>query len=443
MTKPKVNKLSSGLKYSDKVNIEADRILNEENILEYIVRVAQISHKSDEDLFKIGILSCIQHSIENYDYGLYLNIVGSAGKGKSHALNTLTKLLPDNWIYKTSITPKSLYQASDGGQLDNVKIIFSDDIKFTNEDLIETLKKATSEFDSEINHMTLVNNTPKYFKIKKGLSYWFSSVSSIPDAQLSSRFINISVDETEKTDNDVMSMMTKNALGFKRDRNKSFQIEVCKCMFDKICLNKYDIVAPFGEAIGYIDVKDRRLIQSFLSTFKCIVFLNRFSRKIMNNQIISEIEDFHKAVEIFKSVYDTHKSKLSKPEIEIRDIIIKNEKISTPEIQKIVKQPNGILSINLTSLLEKVPNLSVVRETVKGINKNGEEIHKSLKFYMITSISKIDTNQYMPKNKLSDIFMKFDIYDDVVDNFNKITNDIVINDSPKPEVIIEKIIKEE
>ena len=443
MVKPKVNKLSSGLKYSDKINKEANRILLEEDILDYVVKVAHIQHRSDDDLFKIAILSLIQHSIKDYDYGLYLNIVGSAGKGKSHSLNVLSKIVPDDWVYKTSITPKSLYQASDAGMLDSVKIIFSDDINFINVDLIETLKKATSEFDSSIMHMTLVHNEPKYFTIKSGISYWFTSVASIPDSQLSSRFINISVDESQKTDDDVMKMMTKNALGIKRNYNRLESMQICKCIFDKICSNKIDIVAPFAEAIGYNDVNDRRLIQSFLSTFKCVVFLNRFKRQIINDQIIADIDDFNQAVSIFSKVYDTHKSKLSKPELKIRDIIIKAGKISTQDIQKSIKLSDSILSANLVSLLEKVPNLSVVRENVRGINKAGEEITKSLKFYIITSATKIDNNQYMPKGKLADIYIRPDIYNDVVDDFWRQVEDMEISEAPEIETINERIIKSE
>ena len=94
MTPKPVNKSSINPKYSNKINDAANKVLLGNNIIKYIVDVANINHKSDQDLFRIAILSCIQHSVEDYNYGLYLNIVGSAGKGKSHALNVLTKLLP-------------------------------------------------------------------------------------------------------------------------------------------------------------------------------------------------------------------------------------------------------------------------------------------------------------------------------------------------------------
>ena len=98
MPAPPVNKIKSGQKYESNVEKKANEILINDNVIDYIVKVANIIHKSDQNLFKIAILSTIQHAVSNYDYGLYINIVGSAGKGKSHGLNTLTKLLPDDWV---------------------------------------------------------------------------------------------------------------------------------------------------------------------------------------------------------------------------------------------------------------------------------------------------------------------------------------------------------
>jgi hypothetical protein len=442
MTPKPINKSSISPKYSDKVNNKVDEILLNDNILDYIVKVAQINHKSDEDLFKIAILSCIQHSIKNYNYGLYINVVGSAGKGKSHALNVLTKLLPANFVLKTSITPKSLYQASDAGRLDDVKIIFSDDISFENADLIETLKKATSEFDSKIQHMTLINNKPRYFEIKPGLSYWFTSVASIPDSQLSSRFINISIDESEATDIDVMKIMTKNALGIKKDYNLLFNTRVCQCIFDKICSTKYDIVAPFGQAIGYSNVNDRRLIQSFLSTFKCVVFLNRFKRKIINNQIIAELEDFDESINIFSKVYETHKAKLSIPELRIFNLIKESKSMTINDIIAKMNYSDSRIRKAIDSLMEKT-TLSRERITIrndKGLT--GKDNNKTSYYYFIPN-KDIDMNKYMPKGKLADIFMIPNIIDDVVDSFWREAEEMIISEPPKPEPVMEKIIKQE
>lgn len=438
-----INKSSINPKYSNKVNDAANKVLMGNNIIDYIVDVANINHKSDQDLFRIAILSCIQHSVEDYNYGLYLNIVGSAGKGKSHALNVLTKLMPDNWVYKTSITPKSLYQASDAGRLDEVKIIFSDDISFENIELIETLKKATSEFDSKIQHMTLVNNKPQYFEIKPGLSYWFTSVASIPDSQLSSRFINISVDETEKTDIDVMKMMTKNALGIKRDRNVLFSIQVCQCIFDKICLTKVDVVAPFAQAIGYSDVNDRRLIQSFLSTFKCVVFINRFKRKIINGQIIAEMEDFNEAINIFSKVYETHKAKLSIPELKVFNLIKESDSMTINDIIAKMNYSSGRIRGAIESLMEKT-TLSREKFSTRDDSGNSGKIgNKTAYYYFIPNKDKIDMNKYMPAGRLADIFMRNNIVEDVMDDFRRQVEDLEIINPPKPEPIMSRVISQE
>ena len=406
-------------KINPKIEKKAIEILKGDDIMKYIIDVAHIFHKSDDDIFRLAILSAIQHKISNFDRGLYINVTGSPGKGKSDSLDILSDLLPEEWTLITSLTPKTLFYASENGSLDEVKIIFSDDISFNNEDLVETLKKITSKFSKGINHTTTIKQTSVTLKIPAKKTFWFTSVASLPDTQLASRFINISVDESPTTDDEVARLMTKNAFDSNTIRDNYFNVKVCKCIFSKLCENEYGIISPYYEAIKYNNPNDRRLIASFLSILKCVTFLNHFKREITkDNNIISEVEDFEIAVSILSSIYKTHKSKLSKPELEIYNVIeANNDKMTLSQIQKIVKRSEGSIRTNLMSLLEKVPNLSSESQTVQEINKGGKQVNKTSKYYFITNESQFDPNEYMPKGKLADIYIDSTIYDRVVSQF--------------------------
>jgi hypothetical protein len=202
-------------------------------------------------------------------------------------------------------------------------------------------------------------------------------------------------------------------------------------------------VAPFGQAIGYSDVNDRRLIQSFLSTFKCVVFINRFKRKIINDQIIAEMEDFNEAISIFSKVYETHKAKLSIPELLVLNLVRNHSHCTINDLIKKTSYSDGRIRGAIESLMEKT-TLSREKVSIRDdAGVSGKAGNKTSYHYFIPNKNKIDMNKYMPKDKLADIFMILNIVDDVVDNFWREVEDMPVTDPMKPEPIMAKIIKEQ
>ena len=190
-------------------------------------------------------------------------------------------------------------------------------------------------------------------------------------------------------------------------------------------------------------MNDRRLIQSFLSTFKCIVFINRFKRKIINDQIIAEMEDFNEAIDIFSKVYETHKAKLSIPELKIFNLIKESDSMTVNDIIAKMNYSDGRIRGAIESLMEKTTLSREKISTRDDTGVSGKEGNKTSYHYFIPNKEKIDMNKYMPAGKLADIFMRNNIVEDVMDDFWRQVEDLPINDPPKIEPIMSKIIIQE
>jgi hypothetical protein len=389
-----------------KIKKEGDKIIKAGNIMEYILKTANIFHYGDNSIFRLGILSAIQHSINDYNRGIYINITGTAGKGKTDTLEVLQGLMPDDWVYKTSISPKALYYADEKNKISKANIIFSDDINFNSEDLIETLKKITSKYSSPSSHITIVDKKIQEMNIRSKYGFWFTSVGSLDDSQLASRFINVAINENIDRDQIVANIIGKNISTRTSSMDKFFNVNVCKYIFKTICENQQGVLIPYQPIIRFRDPKDSRLVASFYSILVAVTFLNKFSREIKNDSIISQIEDFEMTVKIIKPQYKNNTSKLSDPELKILKIIDEAKKpITQSEIQKIAKRSAGIISRNLTNILEHVPNVSVEQKAYGN------------KYYFMTSISEIDMNKFVPNDKLADIYLDLDKYDNAIDGF--------------------------
>lgn len=400
------------------------------NPLDYITKVASIFHRSDTNIFRLATLSTLQHAIKNYERGIYINVTGSPGKGKSDSLDVMAHLLPEDWTLKSSITAKSLFYMGSSGQLEDVKIVYSDDIHFS-EDLIETLKKATSRFSEEINHTTLVKQTPMTLTIPARLTWWFTSVDSLPDDQLASRFINVSVDESEDTDQDVARLMTQYAFESQVDIDNFESVKVCQRMFEILCSVPKGVIAPYHQAIGYYDPQDRRVVASFISILKSVTFMNQLNReKTENGYIISEIEDFKQAIHLFSCFYKTHRTKLSKPELEVFNIIadiLKNplhDGVSIDMIQKRFKRSESRISQILNILLKKAPNLTCEQRSVTVKLPDGSTRSVPKKYYYFTSQQESDMNDMMPKGFLADIYIDVNKVDSAIDSFWRINEEV-------------------
>lgn len=337
------------------IESEAKELIKSGNVLNYGLNLIERFHAGDKHIGKIAILTCIQHGVKNIETGLYLNLVGGYGQGKSHILKKLGKILMSNWVYETSLSGKVLFYMNPEDDIYNTKIIYSDDIEW-DPLLIALLKRVLSDYTDETTHTTLVNQKLEAKTIRSKFGFWITTVDSIPDSQLADRFININVDESKIHNNNVSMAIQNNEKGIKLNISDIRDVKIFRTAINLLCSKPYNITWNFD--VKFKDVNNR-MQGIFYSILKCITLLNQYNRVIKDDVIYATEEDFNITLDILNPIFSGNIMKLSKSEYDILKIIGNSHKdIKTIDIVKGSKLSHSTVIRRLNTLLEKVPSLS-------------------------------------------------------------------------------------
>jgi hypothetical protein len=133
----------------------------------------------------------------NAKLGAHQKPSGGSGKGKSDAFQSMILLLPAHKCIVCSMSSKALFYDPD---LKPGTITYTDDAQFS-PDVVAMMKQATSDFQAETKHRT-VNADRKFeeFCIPPRVTFLLSSVDSIQDEQLATRFYFGQIDESPEQD---------------------------------------------------------------------------------------------------------------------------------------------------------------------------------------------------------------------------------------------------
>jgi hypothetical protein len=205
--------------------------------------------------------------------GLHVKSSGESGKGKSDAIETVLKLLPEHKYISGSMSNKSLYYHP---HLKSGTIIYSDDANFTDE-TISKLKKSTFNFQMTVQHRTVVNQIYAEYSIPERCSFWFSTIYGIPDEQLANRFLNADVDGSKEQDIRVYNFIKAKELDLNLLINGD--VLICRCIFDILDKELYTIIVPFINAIEWNNIKIDEISRNFLIYLNRLPFLKSCSDK--------------------------------------------------------------------------------------------------------------------------------------------------------------------
>jgi hypothetical protein len=206
----------------------------------------------------LSSIGCSQ--VINAKLGAHQKPSGGSGKGKSDAFQNMILLLPAHKCIVGSMSSKALFYDPN---LKPETITYSDDAQFS-PDVVYMMKQATSDFQAETKHRT-VNANRKFetFSMPPRVTFWFSSVDSIQDEQLATRFYFGQVDESQEQDRRVYEKQKermKHSTSLEKDPN----ILTCRCIFEIMFQNVYDVAAPYIDAVAWNDKEHRRNHDKFL-----------------------------------------------------------------------------------------------------------------------------------------------------------------------------------
>jgi hypothetical protein len=177
-------------------------------------------------------------------------------------------------------------------------ITYTDDAQFGLE-VVGMMKQATSDFQAETKHLTVnADRKSETFSIPPRVTFWLSSVDSIQDEQLATRFYFGQVDESPEQDERVYEKQ--------RERMKCCTVPgqdpdilTCRCIFEIMFQNVFNVAAPYIDAVSWNDKEHRRNHDKFLDLLAGITIYNFMQRDIINGMLVSTLDDYDRAIKIY------------------------------------------------------------------------------------------------------------------------------------------------
>jgi len=317
-------------KYPEIIKDLALKILNEGDPLEFILDTWNLRHVGDRNIGENCLCAVASTYIVN-TRGLHVKPSGESGKGKSDAIETVLQLLPEHKYISGSMSSKSLFYHPD---LKPGTIIYYDDANFT-DDTIATLKQSTSNFQKSCKHRTVVNQEYVEYEIPERCSFWFTTVDGIPDEQLANRFLNADVDGSEEQDKKVYEHIKDSELAPIQQIDDD--ILICRCIFDILGKELYKIKIPYIKAIEWTNIENRRNFPKFLDILRAVTFFNVKQRQNINGYYLSDIEDFNRALKIYKGTSKNNATNLTDLELKVLKYIAENGPVTLKNLMEYLK----------------------------------------------------------------------------------------------------------
>lgn len=397
--------------YPDEIREMAELLLNESDAFNFILETWQLRHVGDEIVGKNCLCAAASTYISNTNVGSHLKPSGESGKGKSSGIETFLECLPPRKYISGSMSAKSAFYDN---RLKPGMIRYCDDAHL-NDDMIATVKQSTSNFQKPTEHHTVKLQESHTCLIPERVSWWFTSVDSFDDDQLANRFLNADVDGSAAQDKAVADFILKSEKALFSESDED--IQVCRCVYDMLDDQTYNILIPYAECIEWNNPENRRNLTKFLDMIRAVAFYNikqRESMTIKNGQetvYFATIDDYFRALEIYQVNAGKNATNLSEKEMKIFQFFAANvgKPMKLKDIAKKIKQTEQSAKNTMEGreknggLLAKIIGLSSeqVSDTVTG----SDGITRSTRYNTYTytgtndlkiwdtSISKLDTEK--------------------------------------------------
>jgi DNA primase len=291
-TEPTNDSLST---YPEHIIDRANDILNNGDSFDFILSVWNRLHVGDTNIGEnlLSSIGCTQ--VINAKLGAHQKPSGGSRKGKSDAFQNMIHLLPAHKCIVGSMSSKALFYDPN---LKPGAIRYTDNVQFGLE-VVGMMKQATSDFQAETKHRTVnVNRKSETFSIPSRVTFWLSSVDSIQDEQLATRFYFGQVDESSEQEQRVYEKQ-KERMKHSTCLEKDPDILTCKCIFEIMFQNVYDVAAPYIDAVSWNDKEHRRNHDKFLDMLAGITVYNFRQRDIINGMLVFTLDDYERAIKIY------------------------------------------------------------------------------------------------------------------------------------------------
>lgn len=331
-----------------RVRAHAYHVLTKGDPYDYFIVAYHQSHARDEAVGKVTLLSVADQSVLNAE-GIYPHATGGSGKGKSSGKKSVYHLVPREYVFKRSFSDKALFYL----KLPDEAILFLDDQTMSSE-MEELARGIMDDFQGTKERTTVVDGKELTLTIPPRCNIGFTNVDSSLNLQTANRTVNVSVDESEKADEEVFKLWQQRGKTGAPKYPETFEVLVCREMFRIIKqeIGPFRVSIPYNDFIAFPRKDDRRNPDIFGDFIHGLAALRCMQRSTREGFVFANKKDFDDAAELYNSLSKTQTSKLGDDEILVLQAIFDSNKSAT--INDIVKS-SGLKYGTVRNILKGKP----------------------------------------------------------------------------------------
>src|SRR5271157_4648436 len=285
--------------FDKRVNAKVKEVIESGTTYEYIYNVWQQRVKGNPLLGRALICSRGVQSCTNTK-GLHIWAQGKPGQGKSHGMEVMVVLLPEDHVKDGDVSPKVLYYMQKNGLILPGTTISIDEMDLKGE-LAVLFKKMTTRFQTGAEQRVVIDGEVFELKMPPRLAIWTSSVDMQGDEQLRDRFLSVPIDEKQTTA--IIDFMKGKDKAPQNDDDKKFENAVCRGLFSDLASKTFHVEIPFADDFEFQTTEGTRGYGIFSDLIKGLTAL-RYAKRETNDQghLLALPEDFYGAKTIYESL---------------------------------------------------------------------------------------------------------------------------------------------
>lgn len=304
--------------YPDDILERAHDILEHGNPFVFILDTWNKYHIGDRIIGKICACSVAATYLKN-STGIHCKPSGESGTGKSDGLDNFSFILPAHKVYRGSMSGMAAYYNDD---IKPGTVFILDDTNLNkNEGLRDTIKRATSSFQTPTHHLTVSRQGGKKVKIPERCAWWLTSVEGFDDDQIANRFIGLDTEDSDIQDAKVYEQQVKHFM-YGTSPDQDDDVLVCRAMFDILGQELYNIRAPFLGCVIWNNKDNRRNFKMFVSIVMGVTFYNIKQREKVGDHHLCTVADFETAKEIYTEIAESNATNLIAEELDFLKWIV-------------------------------------------------------------------------------------------------------------------------
>lgn len=296
-----LDKIPIGTKLSEEITCydetDAQKLYDcKVDFLDYMMDVCNHIHIGDNHIKLPLILSYAATRIENCG-GIHVSVCGDAGSGKSHVVDTVSKILPQGAVITGRYSNMALFYSPN---LSSKKVIAMDDQSLV-EEFSEILKNSTTKWDVPYMHHTVVNQKGKTLLLPPRLVYWLIKASELGgDEQVMDRVIHTFCEDTLEQRTRVSNNILKEAKLVKDNTDNLERKIIMSHLFWDVLPKNATVGIPYADDILFnIATTPYRLIVLMLDLVRCFAYMRCNRRRLDENGVIeANVSDFYAALGI-------------------------------------------------------------------------------------------------------------------------------------------------